>query len=130
MTDQHNDITARLAGEEYCYVTTTGRVSGRPHRIEIWFGMQEKSLYLLSGGGEASDWVKNMRVDPAVTVEIGEHNFIARARFVSDEQEDLSARRLVAGKYQEWREGQPFSEWARTALVVALDLVIAGDIPE
>jgi len=26
-----------LADTEYCYLTTTGRRSGRAHRIEIWF---------------------------------------------------------------------------------------------
>jgi hypothetical protein len=54
-------LPAQLVGEEYCYLTTTGRISGRPHEIEIWFGINENSLYLLSGGGERSDWVKNIR---------------------------------------------------------------------
>ena len=44
-----------LAQEEYCYLTTTGRVSGNPHEIEIWFGMKDNTLYLLSGGGHKSD---------------------------------------------------------------------------
>jgi len=124
MTDQPVNPTtfSNLANEEYCYVTTTGRVSGRPHRIEIWFGMQGKSLYLLSGGGEKSDWVKNMRANPHVTVELGKQTFTAQARIVVDGQEDGMARRLLAGKYQDWREGRPFSEWARTALPVALDM--------
>jgi deazaflavin-dependent oxidoreductase (nitroreductase family) len=122
VTDQPYDVS-QLAREEYCYVTTTGRVSGRPHRIEIWFGMQHKTLYLLSGDGK-SDWVKNMRVEPTISVEIGEYTFTAQARIVSDDQEDGLARRLLAGKYQGWSEGRPFSEWARTALPVALDLVI------
>ena len=25
------------AGEQFCYLTTTGRVTGRPHEVEIWF---------------------------------------------------------------------------------------------
>ena len=47
-----------LAGEAYCYLTTTGRVTGEPHTIEIWFGMPEdgRAVYLLSGGGDRSDW--------------------------------------------------------------------------
>jgi hypothetical protein len=28
-----------LAEEDYCYLTTTGRVSGEPREIEIWFGL-------------------------------------------------------------------------------------------
>ena len=112
-----------LSHESYCYVTTTGRVTGRPHRIEIWFGMRGATLYLLSGDGK-SDWVKNMRAQPTVTVELGKFTFAAKARFVSEGPEDALARRLLAGKYQGWREGMQFSEWARTALPVAIDLTI------
>jgi nitroimidazol reductase NimA-like FMN-containing flavoprotein (pyridoxamine 5'-phosphate oxidase superfamily) len=50
-----------LASEDYCYLTTTGRVTGHPHEIEIWFGMDGDTIYLLSGGGEKSDWVKMAR---------------------------------------------------------------------
>jgi hypothetical protein len=30
-----------LADEEFCYLTTTGRVTGRPHEIEIWFALED-----------------------------------------------------------------------------------------
>ncbi|MEW6028021.1 MAG: nitroreductase family deazaflavin-dependent oxidoreductase [Chloroflexota bacterium] len=116
-------LLARLAGEDYCYVTTTGRVSGRPHEIEIWFGMQGNTLYLLSGGGERSDWVKNMRADPTVTVRIAKHTFSGKARFVMGAEEETQARHILAAKYQGWREGRKLSEWARTALPVAIDVV-------
>jgi hypothetical protein len=36
-------------GQPDCYLTTTGRVSGRPHTIEIWFALQDRTLYVLSG---------------------------------------------------------------------------------
>ena len=39
-----------LKDEEYCYLTTMGRVTGNPHQIEIWFGSKNNTLYLLSGG--------------------------------------------------------------------------------
>ena len=44
-------VLSELAGQDYCYLTTIGRVSGRPHEIEIWFGVKASSLYLLAGGG-------------------------------------------------------------------------------
>lgn len=31
-------LDPKLADEDYCYLTTTGRVSGKPHTVEIWFG--------------------------------------------------------------------------------------------
>jgi len=113
---------SQLAKEEYCYLTTTGRVSGRPHEIEIWFGLQNRTLYLLSGGGDKADWVKNLRVTPTVTVRIANHTFTGQARFVSDEQEEMLARNMLADKYKEREADGSLSEWARTALSVAIDL--------
>jgi deazaflavin-dependent oxidoreductase (nitroreductase family) len=117
---------AGLAGEAFCYVTTVGRRTGRPHTIEIWFGLAASTVYLLSGGGERSDWVRNLRANPAVTVRLGDRELAATARVVTDEAEEAMARRLLAGKYQGWREGRPMSGWATTALPVALDLDPSG----
>ena len=49
-----SDLRA-LAGEDFCYLTTTGRVTGRPHEIEIWFALDGATLYMLSGGRGRSD---------------------------------------------------------------------------
>ena len=111
-----------LAKEEYCYLTTTGRVSGNPHEIEIWFVVQDGILYLLSGGGDGADWVKNLLKNPVVTVRVAKQTFNATARLVRDEKEDTAARYLLAEKYHEWENGKTLSEWARTALPVAIDL--------
>lgn len=122
MTDQVGEILKKLAGEDYCYLVTTGRVTGNPHEIEIWFGAGEGSIYLLSGGGRDSDWVKNLLKNPKVTVQIAKTTFSATARLVADPEEETAARYMLAEKYQEWEEGQTLSEWARTALVVGIDL--------
>jgi hypothetical protein len=55
-------------------------------------------------------------------VRVGDRSLDATARLVTDADEEQMARRLLATKYQEWREGRPLSTWARTALPVALDL--------
>ena len=117
-----NSHLPSLAQEEYCYLTTIGRVTGRPHEIEIWFGIRGATLYLLSGS-EKSDWVRNLLRNPAVRVRIGKHTFAATARLVQDKDEDRLARYLVAEKYQEWEEGKTLSQWAQTALPVAIDLM-------
>jgi transposase len=74
------DDLSTLATEPVCYLTTTGRSSGRPHTIEIWFALHGTTVYLLSGGGENPDWVKNLQRDPAVQVRIGTGRFTGRAR--------------------------------------------------
>lgn len=112
--------------EKYCYLTTTGRVTGKPHEIEIWFGLSGNSLYLLSGGGHSSDWVKNLKAHPAVKVRLGKQTYQATARIVEDTEEQGLARNLLAAKYYHWETGKPLNEWAATALPVALDLRTMG----
>ena len=126
MTNENDDLLKllpQLAKEEYCYLTTRGRKTGKPHEIEIWFSVVDNTVYLLSGGGGESDWVKNLRVAPEVTVRIGKFIFTAAARIVRDIKEESTVRPLMAAKYQEWTEGGELSDWAREALVVGLDIV-------
>ncbi len=107
--------------ESFCYLTTVGRRSGRPHTIEIWFAEHAGRVYLLAGGGRRSDWVRNLEVNGDVDLRVGPRSGRATASIVTDPEEDARARRLLAAKYQGWREGAALSEWARTALSVAID---------
>jgi deazaflavin-dependent oxidoreductase (nitroreductase family) len=110
-----------LAEESYCYLTTTGRASGEPREIEIWFGLEESTLYMLSGGRDRSDWVKNLTKTPAVTVRIGDRSLEGRGRTVADPDEEASARRLLYEKYSPTYSGD-LAEWRDSALPIAVDL--------
>jgi deazaflavin-dependent oxidoreductase (nitroreductase family) len=115
-------LSPLLADEAYCYLTTTGRVSGNPHEIEIWFGHNDNTLYLLSGGMDRSDWVRNIIKNPAVKVKVAKKTFNATARIVTDEAEEIMARNMIADKYNERNANGSLGKWARTALPVAIDL--------
>jgi deazaflavin-dependent oxidoreductase (nitroreductase family) len=112
----------RLANEDFCYLTTIGRRTGKPHTIEIWFARKDETLFLLSGGGASADWVRNLRKTRAVRVRIGSRTVPARAREVKSPEEDGLARRLLDEKYMGWKAGKRLSSWARNALPVAIDL--------
>lgn len=114
-------MTPALAAEPFCYLTTTGRRTGQPRRIEIWFAAaaESETIYLLAGGGERAGWVRNLRAEPRVTVEIGSARFGGRGRSPVDSTEDATARRLV---YEKYRHLMDLEEWRRTALPVAIDL--------
>ena len=111
-----------LASEQFCYVTTKGRRTGNPHEIEIWFGLDGRTLYMLSGGRERSDWVRNIVADRAVSVRIGSSEFSGEARLVeAGSAEDALARRLLLEKYSPGYAGD-LADWGRTALPVAVTL--------
>jgi deazaflavin-dependent oxidoreductase (nitroreductase family) len=114
-----------VADELFCYLTTTGRRTGDPHTIEIWFGREtedERTLYLMAGARDRSDWVRNLMADPHVTVRIGDDELTGTARVLDPDQdtdEDALARRLLLAKYQ---KGEELAGWGRGALPVAIDV--------
>jgi deazaflavin-dependent oxidoreductase (nitroreductase family) len=115
-------VKSELAAEQFCYITTTGRVTGRPHQIEIWFGAQGNTLYMLAGGRERSDWVRNIMANPEVRVRIGSDEFDGRGRLVeAGTPEDALARRLLLEKYSPGYSGD-LTDWGETALPVAIDV--------
>ena len=130
MTDDANrtggpgPLTPALAAEQFCYLETTGRVTGRPHTVEMWFAASEDgaTVFCLSGGGDRSDWVKNLRANPALRVRVGGVFFPATGRIVLGEAEEPLARQALATKYYGWRGGPLPNEWSRTALPVAIRL--------
>jgi hypothetical protein len=96
-------------------------VSGEPREIEIWFGLEDGTLYMLAEGRERASWVRNLTKDPAVGVRIGERQFDGRARKVTDADEDALARRLLFDKYSPTYSGD-LTEWRDTALAIAVEL--------
>ena len=105
-----------------CYLETIGRVTGRPHEIEIWFATDGETIWLLSGGGDRSDWVKNLQRTPAVRIRIGTDWVSGVAHVVNDPAEDRRAREQIVAKYYGWTGGPLPNEWSRTSLPVAIAL--------
>ena len=116
-------LTDDQRAERNGYLTTTGRVSGHAHEIEIWFAATEsgRAVYLLSGGGDRSDWVRNIDRDAAVTFRIHGETFSGTSRRATPD-EDRTAREAVVAKYYGWSGGDLPNDWARTALPIVIEL--------
>jgi deazaflavin-dependent oxidoreductase (nitroreductase family) len=110
-----------VESDDYRYLTTTGRRTGRPHRIEIWYAIDGSVVYLLAGGGHSSDWVRNAIFDPIVQVEIAGEIHSGLARMAGDDDEAARARTLVFEKYAP-RSDDDLSEWRDRATPVAVEM--------
>jgi deazaflavin-dependent oxidoreductase (nitroreductase family) len=111
----------KLAQEDFCYLTTTGRITGQPHTIEIWFALHKQTLYMLSGGRDKSDWVKNTLHTPTVQVKINNTMISGQARDVTSTEEDTLARKIVFEKYAP-RSNDDLVDWSHTSLPIAIDI--------
>ncbi len=119
-------LDAAFAEEQFAYLTTTGRVTGKPHEIEIWFALQGNAAYLMNGDSRhkagMGDWVRNLQKQPAVKFKIAGRSFDANARMVTEADEDRLARGLLVTKYSTSQD--QLETWGRVAVPVALDLQI------
>ena len=110
------------AADSVCHLATIGRRSGRRRVIEIWFATDGRVVYFLAGGRDRAHWVRNIVADDRVQLRIGGATLAGHGRVVSDPDEELRARHLVAAKYQGWTPGTALSGWASTSLPVAVEL--------
>ena len=74
------------------YLATTGRVTGQPREIEIWFAEHGGRFYLIA----EANWVRNIQSQPQVKVRVGDAEFSATARIVRDDSEPQLARTVRA----------------------------------
>ena len=117
--DERAGWLARAAHEPFAYLTTSGRRTGQPHRIEIWFAVDAGRVYLMAGGRDRSDWVRNLQANPQVTVELAGETHAGTARVLQPgTPDDQRARALLVGKYQ---EGGNLDEWGGASLPVVVE---------
>lgn len=91
------------------YLTTTGRVTGLPREIEIWFVAAEEKLYVLAEHFYEAHFVKNIEREPRVRIRLDGREFGAAARALDRERDADAwqrAQRLSEQKYG-WGDGLP-----------------------
>lgn len=74
----------RLASTLTIDLTTTGRRSGEPARIEIWW-FRVDGRFIITGTPGPRDWYANVLADPRVTIHAAGFDLAAEAVPVRDE---------------------------------------------
>jgi len=75
-----------LLGNRFLLLTHVGRKTGLPHQtvVEVVSHNSTKDRYVIaSGWGEKSDWFRNIKKTPSVSVEVGGRSFQAHATILS-----------------------------------------------
>ena len=95
--------------EQFCYLISTGRKTGQPREIEIWFVEADGHLYILAEHGLKAQWVQNVIKSPTVDVRIGDRHYTGTARVLhraKDADVYIKAQEIARQKYG-WGEGLP-----------------------
>ena len=102
MDDQVRDA---LANDLTVDITTTGRRSGAPRRLEIWM-LHMDGRYFITGTPGPRSWLANLLADPNLTVHLKQRvhaDLAARARPVLDEE---TRRHVLTDRSASWYRGE------------------------
>ncbi|HKP18841.1 MAG TPA: nitroreductase family deazaflavin-dependent oxidoreductase [Gaiellaceae bacterium] len=110
-----------LARDRTVDITTTGRRSGRPHRIEIWTWIADGTVYLTGSPGRR-DWYANLKANPELVLHVKRETHVdlqARARPIEDMEERRAVLPdLLRGRYdlETWVARAPLAQLEFTTL--------------
>jgi deazaflavin-dependent oxidoreductase (nitroreductase family) len=113
-------VREELADDPTVDITTKGRRSGEPRRIEIWM-LDVDGRFFITGTPGRRDWMANLRADPRLTVHLKQRadvDLAATAELVSDEP---TRRRVLEHLSARWYRSQtPLDELVEQAPMVEI----------
>jgi deazaflavin-dependent oxidoreductase (nitroreductase family) len=117
MTDE---VRRALATNPTIDITTTGRSSGEPRRLEIWM-LAIEDRFFITGTPGPRGWLANIKNDPRVVVHMKhglQADLVAWAHVVDDEE---TRRRVLSHASADWyRTQQPLDVLIASAPMVEL----------
>jgi deazaflavin-dependent oxidoreductase (nitroreductase family) len=120
-------VRAALADDLTVDITTTGRTTGTPRRLEIWL-LEVDGRYFITGTPGPRSWLANLRADPVLTVHLKQQvpaDLAARATPVTDE---TTRRRVLTHAAASWYRSQvPLETLVAEAPMVELTFADGGD---
>jgi deazaflavin-dependent oxidoreductase (nitroreductase family) len=75
----------RLATQQTIDLTTFGRTSGLPRRIEIWW-FRVDGRFIITGTPGRRDWLANVRARPEVIIHARGQDIPARVELIDDQE--------------------------------------------
>jgi deazaflavin-dependent oxidoreductase (nitroreductase family) len=117
-------VSQALASGLTCDITTIGRASGQPRRIEIWYFIVDGRVHITGTPGRR-DWYANLLQHPRFTFHVKEGaqaDLAARATPIVD----LAERRRIMGQvmqHNRWFASQDYSldDWVAESPLVAVE---------
>ena len=85
-------FSGALKDRKQISISVIGRSSGRTITLPVWFVVKEDALWLLPVYGSETQWCRNLRKTPEITIKAGSELLTFRARIV---KEVAAVRRVI-----------------------------------
>ena len=99
MPSPKDALKDRLSKSSEITITVTGRKSGRPVSIPVWFVSEDDKLYLVPVKGSDTQWYKNVLKNPSIRVKAGGAEAELKATPVTDPKQVTSVVEKFRTKY-------------------------------
>jgi deazaflavin-dependent oxidoreductase (nitroreductase family) len=79
----------RLLGHVFVMITHVGRKTGKPREtvaMALSYEREPRAVVVCSAWGATTEWIRNLRANPALRVEIGSDSYVPRHRFLSEDE--------------------------------------------
>jgi deazaflavin-dependent oxidoreductase (nitroreductase family) len=98
-------LHAELTDDPTVDITTIGRRSGLPRRIEIWM-MAVDGRFFITGTPGRRDWMANLAADPTIVVHLKRHAHVDLAARAEPVTEPTLRRAVLEHMNAEWYRDQ------------------------
>jgi deazaflavin-dependent oxidoreductase (nitroreductase family) len=119
-------ITQALAHDRTIDITTIGRKSGQPRRIEIWF-YRAGGRFFLSGSPGRRSWYANLLAHPEFTIHLKQSlraDLPARAKPVTDPEQ---RRAVCSSILRDLRMSRELEAWISGSPLMEIEFTSTGD---
>ena len=116
-----SQVARALAQDRTIDITTVGRKTGQPRRIEIWFHNLDGRLFITGYPG-SRDWYANLAAQPEFTFHLKESvqaDLLALAKPVTDKTQ---RREIIAAIHQKLEWNREVDEWVADSPLVEVEL--------
>ena len=79
----------RLLGHSFLLITHQGRKTGRRHEtvaMAVMYDPETKEAVVCSAWGPTTEWIRNLRVHPALRIQIGRESYTPEQRFLTEDE--------------------------------------------
>ena len=79
----------RLLGHTFLLITHAGRKTGKRREtvaMALTFDSETRAVVVCSAWGPDADWIRNLRVRPALKIQIARESYVPEQRFLSEDE--------------------------------------------